>query len=112
MKWSPAVVVQSPGEARDLPSIGEPRKDTWSVHQVVDSTVYERETEGYGYVILYTDERTRKGILWVDRREYEILCSCEKEQGNGISGNGISAEDIARHIPMSKWPKPKVVDRE
>lgn len=107
MKWSPAVVVHDPKDARDLPAIGEPQKDNWVMHRVVDMTVYAREAEGYGYVVLYTDERSPKGILWVNRREYAVLCSCENET---VSGIGISAEDIADEISVSKWPALRVVD--
>lgn len=106
MKWSPAAVVLDPTDAPDLPAVGEPKKDVWAVHRVVDSTIYERQVEAYGYVVLYTDERERKGILWVDRREMAVLDSCLSTSG----ARGVGAEDIAGHLTVSPEPGLKVVD--
>ena len=107
VKMSPAAVVLDPADAPDLPALGVSRRDVWTVHDVVDGQVFSRQAECYGYVYLYDDERRRKGILWVDRREYAVLCSCES---TGASANGITAEDIAAVLAVSPWPRPEVVE--
>lgn len=105
MKMSPAAVVLDPDNAPDLPALGVPRRDVWTVHDVVGGKILARESEGYGYVYLYTDGREKKGILWVDRREYAVLCSCEDP-----SAHGIAARDVAAHLPVSVRPALEVVD--
>lgn len=109
MKWSPPGVVLDPKDAPDFPAIGEPKKDMWAVHRVVGETVYVRQVKAYGYVILFTEDWQKKGILWVDRREHRILCSCEGTAGPA-PGEGITLEEILRHVAIEEEPKLELID--